>query len=127
MSDKLNDFLIEVAADADKADAFRRDPKSFLQTTRLTGEERVAVMTGDSHRIRAKADAMDPPVAMIGPSAERKSGGKKKGGKKKGGAKKKGGTAKNRGGAGPVATKQPRKTKRAPAARKTSRKSSKKK
>jgi len=121
VSDKLNDFLIEVASDADKADAFRRDPKSFLQTTRLSGEERVAVMTGDSHRIRASADAQDPPVAMIGPSAARKSGGKKKkGSKKKGGAK-------NRGGAGPVATKQPRKTKRAPAARKTGRKSSKKK
>ena len=119
MSDKLNDFLIEVASDADKADAFRRDPKSFLQTTRLSGEERVAVMTGDSHRIRASADAQDPPVAMIGPSAARKSGGKKKGGKKKGGAK-------NRGGAGPVATKQPRKTKRAPAARKTGRKTSRK-
>ncbi len=125
MSDKLNDFLIEVASDADKADAFRRDPKSFLQRTRLSGEERVAVMTGDSHRIRASADAQDPPVAMIGPTAARKSGGKKKGGKKKGGKKK--GGAKNRGGAGPVATKQPRKTKRAPAARKTSRKSSKKK
>jgi len=123
VSDKLNDFLIEVASDPDKADAFRRDPKSFLQTTRLTGEERVAVMTGDSHRIRASADAQDPPVAMIGPSGAIKRS------KKKGGKKKKGGSTRT--GEGPVATKQPRKTKRAPAARKsgrkTSRKSSKKK
>jgi hypothetical protein len=113
VSDKLNDFLIEVASDPDKADAFRRDPVSFLDRTRLTSEDRVAVLTGDSRRIRATADAMDPPVAIIGPVGGTK-GGKKKGGKKK-----------QRREGPPVATKQP-KTKRAPAGRKTTRKTSRK-
>lgn len=107
MSDNFNDVLIDIASDPDQIDAFRGDPTPFLDRAPVTPEQRAALLTRNSRRVRAAMEmaAGDPPVAMIGPSQTKR----KKKRKKKGPP--------------PVASKQrkPAKRKRAPA-RKTSRK-----
>ncbi|HXD18848.1 MAG TPA: hypothetical protein VN654_17665 [Vicinamibacterales bacterium] len=116
MSDNLNHFLIDLASDADRMAAFTADPAAALAASRLTNEERAAVLSRDSARVRAALGfslAMAEPVAVthkrptINPPGKRKTDDAPE----------------------PVATKQrkPASKKKTPASRKGGRKSSKKK
>lgn len=112
MRDNLSHFLIDLASDPMRMNAFLADPAGALAASLLTDEEKAAVLTRDSARVRRAFGfmlAMDEPVAVM---------------------KKRPPTRKDRNGpSDPVATKQrkPGSKKRAPATRKGGRKSSKKK
>jgi hypothetical protein len=117
LSDNLSHFLIDLASDSDRMAAFLADPAGALAGSLLTDEEKAAVLTRDSVRVRAAFRrlnlAMDEPVAVmkkrpiITPGKTRKTDDPPE----------------------PVATKQrkPGSSKRKPASRKGGRKSSKKK
>jgi hypothetical protein len=116
VSDNLSHFLIDLASDPVRMGAFLADPDGTLAASLLTDEEKAAVLTRDSARVRAAIGlnlAMDEPVAVMKkrpPIPKRR----------------KDDTA---GPPDPVASKQrkPGSKKRTPAARKGGRKSSKKK
>jgi hypothetical protein len=116
LSDNLSHFLIDLASDSDRMAAFLADPAGALAGSPLSDEEKAAVLTRDSARVRAAFGfslAMDEPVAVmkkrpiITPGKKRKTDDPPE----------------------PVATKQrkPGSSKRKPASRKGGRKSSKKK
>lgn len=67
MSDKLTHFLIDLASDPVRMDAFQADPAGMLATSLLTGEEQSAVLTRDGHRVRsALGFSLAPePVAVM--------------------------------------------------------------
>ena len=68
MSDKLTHFLIDLASDSIRMDAFLADPAGMLATSLLTDEEKRAVLTRDGHRVRSALGfslAMPEPVAVM--------------------------------------------------------------
>jgi hypothetical protein len=118
LSDNLSHFLIDLASDSDRMAAFLVDPAGALAGSLLTDEEKAAVLTRDTARVRAALGrfslAMAEPVAVmkkrpiINPRKDRKTDDPPE----------------------PVASKQRKPgstSKRKPAARKGGRKSSKKK
>lgn len=68
MSDNLSHFLINLASDPVRMNAFLADPEETLAASLLTDEEKAAVLTRDSARVRAAIGlslAMDEPVAVM--------------------------------------------------------------
>ena len=52
MTEKLSDFLIDLATDPDRMSRFAADPEGELDRAGLTADERAAVLTRDSSRLR---------------------------------------------------------------------------
>jgi len=52
VSDNLNNFLVDLASDPVRLDAFLADPLRTLNESLLTEDEKAAVMTRDGARIR---------------------------------------------------------------------------
>ena len=90
MSDNLNNFLVDLASDPARMDAFLLDPSAVLNQSALSEGERAAVLTRDGGPIRSAlgvppgmsalpngAMAKRPPMPKPKPGAK-KSGGKAK-------------------------------------------------
>jgi hypothetical protein len=96
VSDNLNNFLVDLASDPARMDAFLSNPAGVLQQAPLSEDEKAAVLTRDGRRIREAlhitpwqaalpegVTAKRPPVKPK-PGAKKKPGGKSKSrGKKK--------------------------------------------
>ena len=57
MSRSLRDFLVDLAADPDSLSRFIADPGGALDRAGLTAEEKAAVMSRDSDRLRSALGA----------------------------------------------------------------------
>ena len=98
MSDRLTDFLVNLATDPDKLQQYAADPGASMDAAGLTPEERTAVLSRDTATIRqAMGQSMADHLTQTASSRQRTGGrkkaakkGAKKGGARKGGAKKKG-------------------------------------
>lgn len=103
MSDRLTNFLVSLATDPDKLQQYAQDPTAALDAAGLTAEEKAAVLSADTARVRSAlgqsdADHMTQSAATrqkasyAGKKSAAKKGAKKgaakKGAKRKGGAKK---------------------------------------
>ena len=91
MSETLNDFLVDLASDRDRMQAFLSNPTLVLDQSSLPAKAKAAVLSRDARAIRT-AMGMAPAAAsenfFMKKSGTKKGGAKKKGGKKKGGTKK---------------------------------------
>ena len=56
MSDNLSNFLVDLACDPTRMDAFVADPSAVLHASSLTEGEKAAVLTRDGDRIRGALD-----------------------------------------------------------------------
>ena len=68
MSDNLSHFLIDLASDSTRMDAFLADPARALAGSLLTDEEKAALLTRDATRVRAALRRLDlaaEPVAAM--------------------------------------------------------------
>jgi hypothetical protein len=52
MSEHLSSFLVDLACDRSRMVAFAADPHAVLDGTRLSDDERAAILAGDSARLR---------------------------------------------------------------------------
>ena len=52
MSNNLSNFLVDLASDPVRMDAFLADPPRILNDSSLTDDEKAAVLTRDGNRIR---------------------------------------------------------------------------
>jgi Aromatic-ring-opening dioxygenase LigAB, LigA subunit len=52
MSNSLNNFLVDLACDPARMDAFLADPSRVVNESSLSADERAAVLTRDADRIR---------------------------------------------------------------------------
>lgn len=92
MSETLTDFLVDLASDADRMQAFLANPAQLLDQSALSGDEKAALLTRNGDAIRRAMGPMtaaDSGLQLEKKAPVKKKGSKKKGGKKKGGAKKK--------------------------------------
>jgi hypothetical protein len=95
MSDRLSNFLIDLATDSDLLARYTADPAGELERAHLTAVERAAVLTGNSARLR-QALGVGPADHMSAQPIFKKKPGKKAPGRKpskraKKGAQKRGG------------------------------------
>ena len=91
MSETLNDFLVDLASDRDRMQAFLSNPALILDQSTLSPDEKAAVLSRDARAIRSAmglAPAQASENFFMKKSGTKKGGAKKKGGKKKGGTKK---------------------------------------
>ncbi len=88
MTGGLRDFLVHLATDPDCLSRFAQDPASVFDAAGLTDEERAAVLSRDSARLRSAlgASAADHLTQML--ESVKKKGGKKRPAKKRPGTKK---------------------------------------
>lgn len=94
VSETLTDFLVDLASDADRMQAFLANPAQMLDQSTLSAEEKAAVLTRNSSEIRRAMGALSAAESLqnfmtVPPKKKKK---KKKTGtkkKKKGGKKKK--------------------------------------
>ncbi len=95
MSQTLTRFLVDLASDADRMQAFLANPSGVLDQTALTAGQKSAVLTRNNGAIRR---AMGVPVAAAAMQMFKKGPATKKtkqtGSKKKTGGKKRSGTRK---------------------------------
>ena len=91
MSDNLSNFLVDLASDPVRMDAFLRDRSAVLNQSVLSEDARAAVVTRDGRRIREAlhimpweaalpegAMAKRPPTPKPKAGTKKKSGGKSK-------------------------------------------------
>jgi len=68
VSKNLSNFLVDLASDPDRMNAFRADPARVLNESSLSGREKMAVMTGSGKEIRGalgvRALAAEIPVGV---------------------------------------------------------------
>jgi hypothetical protein len=90
VSETLNSFLVDLASDPNRMQAFLADPALTLDQTALSAIEKAAILSRDAGVIRT---AMGLSPAKSSENYVKKQSVKKKSGKK-GGTKKKGGSKK---------------------------------
>ena len=91
MSDNLSNFLVDLASDPARMNAFLSDPSAVLNQSVLSEDARAAVLTRDGRRIREAlhivpweaalpegAMAKRPPTPKPKAGTKKKSGGKSK-------------------------------------------------
>jgi len=94
MSDKLSEFLVDVASNPDRMAAFHADPARVFDEAGLTSEEQAVIQSRDprlmSRTVGAAMRLQDGhekaapmPAKKGGKTGTKKKGGKKKAGKKR--------------------------------------------
>jgi hypothetical protein len=86
VSDTLSDFLVDLASDPDRMQAFVANPNVLLDQSTLSADEKAAILSRDARAIRT--------IMGLAPGEASENYAKKKGKKKKSAKKKKTGNKK---------------------------------